>query len=203
VSAADRIATVHDRIARRALSLLDEHCNPATWHGATPPATLASFAAATAVVGRVERVEVEYRTHDRRAALRDAAYVDMLRAPERPPMARCPHADVVGGALVVHLALRLQGCPACVVAAELEHADELAADNRCDCCGVERALLTPVGTTLGPAFVIAHLGECCLELVRYGEPDCLVVHEPRPPRNAPCPCGSGRKVKQCDCGGRP
>jgi hypothetical protein len=139
-----------------------------------------------------------------RSALMAAASFFALCGKGKPPLQRCPHIDAnapPSEVTIIMVALRRWTCRPCWHPTAADRA-RLDADHSCDVCLADSELLTPITTAFAGALVSLHVGRCCLEFFDYNEPVATISYE-RAPRNAPCPCGSGRKVKHCHGRSRP
>ncbi len=98
-------------------------------------------------------------------------------------------------------ATRFAGCVDCVRDHLLEHDADLRTDTACDVCGADNGTVSQRLVPWCGALVSIWTGECCDELVEYGEPEATTTYL-QVGRNDACPCGSGRKFKRCHGGPR-
>lgn len=137
-----------------------------------------------------------------------AVLTDIALAPERSPLTACEHrpmfnpADAFDGPpIVVSATLRTIDCGDCYIervqtaGAELEAV--LNQDVWCDLCGADTGFAVEHGG--GTSGHGRNVGRYQLEIWTCADCEQLLPAPAagRVPRNAPCPCGSGRKYKRC------
>jgi SEC-C motif len=133
-----------------------------------------------------------------------AVIADVTSAPDRTPITGCEHAPSIEdpGRKFIDATMRTLSCDACTVNAfELDPDAErlMNQDVWCDLCGVDTG--RPVDQGGGTSGHVRTYGKfllriwTCIDCERYLTAG--VDQITRVPRNAPCPCGSGRKFKRC------